>query len=676
MVAQPRCIALVGPFQSGKTALLDALLHRTGAIDRPGRPGARIGDASAEAKVHAMSVEPCFARVEFLGEAFTVVDCPGSVEFAHDLRAVLPFCDAAVVVCEADARKLPALQLVLRELEAIGLPRLLFVNKADAAAGSLRDALALLQPASAVPLLLRQIPLIRDEAAFGFVDLALERAFVYRENAPSEVVALPDGERPHEKASRFTMLERLADHDDALMEDLITEVEPDRDRVFADLARDLRAGHAVSVLFGSAEYGNGVTRLLKALRHEAPGLDATRTRLGVAAEGPALAGVMRTQHTGFGGKLSVARMLRGTLHEGETVTGSGGNGGRIAGVSAFAGGTPARVHEAAAGDVAGLARLDGIATGETLAAGPAVPPALVALDRPAPVHAVALRVRDRKDDVRLTAALAKVVEEDPSLVLETVPELGELRLSGQGEMHLRVAVERLASRFGLGVATERPRVAYRETIRSEAAARARHKKQTGGHGQFADVALAVRPLARGGGFVFEDAVVGGAVPRQYIASVEAGARACTARGPLGFPVVDLAVTLRDGAAHAVDSSDAAFQTATRLALEEALAKAGPVLLEPVLAVTIRAPAGTTARATGLVTGRRGQILGFGACPNWSDWEQLDALIPEAEMADLIVELRSATAGTGRFTARFDHLAEVAGRAAEAAIAGQAVRRAG
>ncbi|MEH3143762.1 MAG: elongation factor G [Methylobacterium frigidaeris] len=675
-MAAPRCIALVGPFQSGKTALLEAILHRTGAIDRPGRPGARIGDASAEAKAHGMSVEPVAARVTFLGEALTLVDCPGSIEFAHDLRAVLPACDAAVVVCEADPRKLPALQVVMRELEALGLPRLLFLNKADAAAGSLRDALGLLQPASAVPLLLRQIPLLRDEAAFGFVDLALERAFIYRENAPSEVVALPEGELPREKASRFTMLERLADHDDALMEDLITEVEPDRDRVFADLARDLREGHAVSVLFGAAEHGHGVTRLLKALRHEVPGLDATRRRLGLGEDGPALATVVKTQHTGFGGKLSLARVLRGTLHEGETVTGSGGGGGRIAGITAFAGGTPARAPEAAAGEVAGLARLEDIATGETVAAGPAAPPALVSPEAPAPVYAVALRVRDRKDDVRLTGALAKVIEEDPSLVLEPVPELGELRLSGQGEMHLRVAVERLGSRFGLGIATERPRIAYRETIRGDAAARGRHKKQTGGHGQFADVALGVRPLPRGSGFAFEDEVVGGAVPRQYIASVEAGARACTARGPLGFPVVDLAVTLTDGASHAVDSSDAAFQTATRIAVEEALAKAGPVLLEPVLAVTIRAPAGATARATGLVTGRRGQILGFGACPDWSDWEQLDALIPEAEMADLIVELRSATAGAGRFSARFDHLAEVTGRPAEAVLAGQPARRAG
>ncbi|ACL60769.1 elongation factor G [Methylobacterium nodulans] len=678
MAGQTRCIAIVGPFQSGKTALLEAILHRTGAIDRPGRAasGNRVGDTSAEARAHGMSVEPAVASVSFLGDTFTFIDCPGSVEFAHDMRAVLPVCDAAIVVCEADERKRPALELVLRDLEAAGIPRLLFINKADAAPGSLREALALLQPASSVPLLLRQIPLWQGETAVGFIDLALERAFIYREQAPSEVIALPEGEWPREKAERFTMLERLADHDDALMEDLISEVEPARDRVFADLTRELREGQVVSVLFGAAEHGNGVTRLLKALRHEAPGLAETRARLGVDAEGSGLAQVVKTLHAGFGGKLSVARVLRGVLREGDGVTGSSGNSARIAGLTALTGASGTRVPEAREGEVAGLAKLDPIATAETLQVGSEAPPALVTLARPEPVHAVSLRIRDRKDDVRLAGALAKVLEEDPALALEQHADLGEMRLAGQGEMHLRVAVERLTSRFGIGVDLDRAKVGYRETIRGSATARGRHKKQTGGHGQFADVAIAVRPLPRGEGFLFEDEVVGGAVPRQFIGSVEAGARAYLARGPLGFPVVDIAVTLKDGAAHAVDSSDAAFQAATRIVMDEALPKAGPVLLEPILAVTLAVPSTATARATGLVTARRGQILGFDARPGWPGWDQVEALIPEAEMNGLIVELRSATAGVGSYTARFDHMAELTGRPADAVLAAQPVRKAG
>ncbi|KAB1077378.1 elongation factor G [Methylobacterium soli] len=664
MTGQPRCIALVGPAQSGKSGLLDALIARAGGLEHSGREGAETRGGT----------EPVVVTLSYLGEDFTFVDCPGAVEFAHAMSPALAVCDAAVVVCEADARKLPALELVMRHLEAEGVPRLLFVNKIDAATQGLRETLSLLQGASQVPLLLRQIPIVEDEAATGFIDLALERAFVYRPHAPSALIALPEGVLPQEKEERFSLLERLADHDDALMEALITEAEPPPDRIFADLARELRQGQAVSVLIGSGLRGNGIGRLLKALRHEAPGLAETRDRLGIAADGPPLARVIATRHAGFSGKLSVARVLRGAFQEGETVTGPDGTTARIAGLVALDRSQTARIASVPEGAVAGFARLDGIGTGAGFATGAAPegePPAA-----PPPVYASAIRVRDRKDDVRLTGALAKIIEEDPGLVLEHDADLEEIRLLGQGAMHLRTAIERLASRFGVGVEASRPKVGYRESIRGTATGRGRHKKQTGGHGQFADVQIAVRPLPRGEGFRFEDAVVGGAVPRNYIPSVEAGARAYLRRGPLGFPLVDLLVTLTDGAAHAVDSSDAAFQTAARLALDDALPKAGPVLLEPVLAVEIATPSAATARATGLVTGRRGQILGYDARPGWPGWDLLQALIPAAETADLIVELRSVTAGVGSFTARFDHMAELSGRPAELVLAGDLARRAG
>ncbi|HEV7438987.1 MAG TPA: elongation factor G [Methylobacterium sp.] len=675
MAAQPRCIALVGPAQSGKGGLLDALVARAGGLEHGGREGPESRGMESRGVEARGGTEPVVATLSYLGEDFTFVDCPGAVEFAHAMNPVLAVCDAAVVVCEADARKLPALELVMRTLEAEGVPRLLFVNKIDAATQGLRETLSLLQGASQVPLLLRQIPIVADGAATGFIDLALERAFVYRPHAPSAVIALPEGALPQEKEERFTLLERLADHDDALMEALITEAEPAPDRIFADLARELRQGQAVSVLIGSGLRGNGIGRLLKALRHEAPGLAETRDRLGIAEAGPPLARVIATRHAGFSGKLSVARVLRGAFQEGETVTGSDGTATRIAGLVALDRGQTARIASAPEGAVAGFARLDGIGTGAGFATGGAAPEG-VRPARPAPVYASAIRVRDRKDDVRLTGALTKITEEDPGLVLEHDADLEEIRLLGQGEMHLRTAIERLSSRFGVGVEASRPKVGYRETIRGPATGRGRHKKQTGGHGQFADVQIAVRPLPRGEGFRFEDAVVGGAVPRNYIPSVEAGARAYLRRGPLGFPLVDLMVTLTDGAAHAVDSSDAAFQIAARLALDDALPKAGPVLLEPVLAVEIATPSAATARATGLVTGRRGQILGYDARPGWPGWDLLQALIPAAETADLIVELRSVTAGVGSFTARFDHMAELSGRPAELALAGDPARRAG
>lgn len=664
-----RCIAIVGPFQSGKTTLLEAILERAGAIDRAGRvsAGNTVGDSSAEARAHSMSVEPNIGSIDFLGESMTFIDCPGSVEFSHDMRAILPVCDAAVVVCEADERKAPALELILRELEEADIPRFLFINKIDAGGRRVRETLALLQKASRTPLLLRQIPIWKDGIAVGFIDLALERAFIYREHAPSEVVSIPDGELPREREARYAMLERLADYDDSLMEELLSDIEPPRDRVFDDLAKELRERHVVPVLIGSAERGNGVTRLLKALRHEAPGLDATRARLGVRADGPPLAQVVKTLHTAHGGKLSIARVLRGGFKEGDVVTGSRGADARIAGIQNLLGGATTRVGEVGPGDLAGFAKLDPVATGDAFAAGKGRPESVVSIAPAEPVYAVALAVKDRKDDVRLNGALGRIVDEDPSLSVVHVEEGGGFRLAGQGEMHLRVAQERLLSRFQVQVETAKPRVAYRETIKEGASARGRHKKQTGGHGQFGDVALEVRPLARGEGFSFHDRITGGVVPRQYIPSVEAGVRDYIRKGPLGCPVVDVAVTLTDGSYHTVDSSDAAFQAAAKLAMGEAMAKARPCLLEPVLAVEIAVPTDSLSRASALVTARRGQILGYDSRPGWSGWEVVQATIPEAEIGDLIVELRSATAGVGTFSARFDHMAELSGRPAEAAL---------
>jgi elongation factor G len=667
----PRCIAIVGPFQSGKTTLLEAILERTGTLSRSGRVtnGDTVGDASPEARAHAMSVEPNVATVPFLGDTTTFIDCPGSVEFIHDMRNVAPVCDAAVVVCEADERKIPALEIVLRELEEAGIPRFLFINKIDTATRRVRETLSLLQRASRTPLLLRQIPIWKDGIAVGFIDLALERAFIYREHAPSEVVTLPEGELPREREARFAMLERLADYDDALMEDLLSDIEPPADRVFDDLARELRERHVVPVLIGSADRGNGVTRLLKALRHEVPTLAETRARLGVSESGLPLAHVMKTLHTGHGGKLSIARVLRGSFREGDTVVGSRGAETRVGGLLSLVGATTARQTEAKSGETLGFVKLEGVATADCIAAGKARPEAIVSAVPPEPVFAVSVKVKDRKDDVRLTAALAKIAEEDPALVVETRPEIGEMRLLGQGEMHLRVAIERLASRFQVPVDTGKPRVNYCETIKMPAAARGRHKKQTGGHGQFGDVAIEVTPLPRGEGFAFQDRITGGVVPRQYIPSVETGVRDAIRRGPLGFPVVDLAVTLTDGSYHTVDSSDAAFQAAARLALAEALPKAKPVLLEPVLSVEIAIPTEALSKATGLVTARRGQILGYDARPGWQGWDVLKAMIPESEIGDLIVELRSATAGVGTFSTRFDHMAELTGRSAEQVVQG-------
>jgi elongation factor G len=437
----------------------------------------------------------------------------------------------------------------------------------------------------------------------------------------------------------------------------------------------LREGLVAPLLIGSAERGNGVTRLLKALRHETAGVAATRARLGVADEGAPLAHAVRTVHTAHGGKLTIARVLRGTIADGAVVHSSRGGEDRIAGVSRLMGSAATKIAKAEEGDTLAFGRLEHVATGDTFGdPKAAAKPVAQTGAGTQPVHAFALTIKDRKDEVRLASAMQKLVEEDPSLVFVQDQESGEMKLFGQGEMHLRVALERLAARFGVAVEAHKPQVAYRETIRDTVSVRGRHKKQSGGHGQFGDVAITVAPRGRGEGFAFAESVHGGTVPKQYFSSVEIGAKDALAHGPLGFQVVDVAVTLTDGSYHTVDSSDMAFRAATKIGMAEALPKARPVLLEPILAVDIYVPSEALSRATGIASGRRGQILGYDGRPGWEGWEVLNVLMPEAEMGDLIVELRSATAGVGFYTARFDHLAEITGKPAETIIAHAAAAR--
>jgi elongation factor G len=667
----PRCVALVGPFQSGKTTLLEAILARTGAIPRQGtvEAGNTVGDATKEARHHHMSVELTAATTNFMGDAYTFLDCPGSVEFAHDMRAVLPAIDAAIVVCEMDEKKIPQLQLMLRDLEQQKVPRLLFVNKIDKADAGVHDVLQLLQPASRSKLILRQIPTFSGDLITGFVDLALERAFVYKEHAPSEVVPLEGDSAGREKTARFSMLETLADHDDELMEQLLEDIQPPRDKVFDDLTSELREGLVCPVLMGTATRANGVLRLLKALRHESPGIAETAKRLGVKSGYDAVAYVLKTQNTAHGGKMSIVRMLAGQAGDGTTLVAGDEEAGRVAGTFKLLGQTSEKRGPAALGETVAFAKLEKAKTGDTLSAGGKAPhPPVAKVEPHTPVLAIAISAKERKDDVKLGQALNKLVEEDPSITVVHNPETHEVVLWGQGEMHLRVATERLSDRFGVAIERRTPSVNYRETIRKPVTQRGRHKKQSGGHGQYGDVVIEIKPMPRGAGFAFEDKITGGVVPRNYIPSVEEGVVDALKHGPLGFPVVDLHVALIDGSFHTVDSSDMAFRTAGRIGIAEGLPQCQPVLLEPIYSVEIVCPNDATAKINALLSGRRGQILGFDTREGWDGWDAVRAMMPESEIGDLIVEIRSATAGAGTFTFKFDHMAELTGRTADQIIA--------
>ena len=666
----PRCIALVGPFQSGKTTLLEAILARTGAVQRQGTvdAGTTVGDASKEARSHKMSVEASVATTTFMDDSYTFIDCPGSIEFIHDMRTALPAVDAAVVVCEADEKKVPQLQLILRELEDHNIPHFLFLNKIDKADKRVRETLKLLQPASRVPLLLRQIPIWNGDLIAGFVDLALERAHVYKEHSASEVIELKGEDLDREKEARFTMLETLADHDDELMEQLLEDIQPPRDKVFDDLAKELRERLVVPVLLGVATRSNGVLRLLKALRHEAPGVAETIARLGAKAGNDPLALVLKTFHTTHGGKMSVARLLAGQAGDGTTFNTPEAEAGRVSGVFKIMGQHFDKRGQALAGETVAFGKLDHARTGDTLSAGKQAHAALVEVKPYAPVLALAVQAKERKDDVKLGAAFTKLTEEDPSLSVVHNAENHEVVIWGQGEMHLRVAAERLGERYAVPVATRPPTVGYRETIRKPVTVRGRHKKQSGGHGQFGDTMLEIKPLPRGSGFKFEDKITGGVVPRNYIPAVEEGVIDGLKHGPLGFPVVDLSVALIDGSYHTVDSSDMAFRIAGRVGIAEGLPQCQPVLLEPIHLVEIVCPSEATAKMNAILAGRRGQILGFDTREGWPGWDTVRAQMAEAEIGDLIIEVRSATAGVGSFAFKFDYMAELTGRTADQIIA--------
>jgi elongation factor G len=661
--AGTRLVAIVGPGGAGKTSLAESLLFACRAISRQGSvaAGNTVGDASPEARARGGSTEINLFNLEFLGDRFALIDCPGSVGFSADGALGIAAADIAVVVVDPEPGRAHLAEPVLRQLDALGIPHAIFVNKIDAARGNIQDILEGLQPMSAAPLIARQIPIREGHGIAGFVDLALERAFHYRAGKPSERMEIPAELAAVEKEARFHMLEQLSDHDDQLLEQLLMDETPDLQTVLADLARETRENWGVPVLFGSALNGWGVRRLLKALRHEAPPPEQAAERLGT---GEQCAFVFKVSHGGAVGRVAYARVFGGTLREGAELKGPDGAPTRVGTLFAIQGDKLTKLTEAGQGDVVAIAKAEAVKAGQWLGSGPAT---ALAVERPALNYALAISTRDRKDDVRLSAALNKLVEEDRTLEWEQDEALHETRIKGVSDEHLKVTIDRLKRRFGVAIDTRAPTVGYKESIRKAVTQRGRHKKQSGGHGQFGDVVIELKPLPRGSGFQFDERITGGAVPRQYIPAVEQGVRDAMLKGPLGFPVVDVAVTLTDGSYHTVDSSELAFRTAGRIAMAEALAAAAPHLLEPVQKVTIHCPNSATSRVTSAVSSRRGQMLGMGPREGWERWDQIQVLMPESELQGLDAELRSLSQGLASYRAEFDHLAELNGKLADEVV---------
>ncbi len=639
--AAARCAALIGPYLSGKTTLLEGLLHASGSTSRRGsvREGNSVGDHSAEARARQMSTEINVASASFLGDPWTILDCPGSVELLYDAQGAMLASDVAVVVVEPEVERALTISSLLRFLDQHQIPHMIFINKMDTANARVRDVLAALQSVAPRPLVLRQVPLRgSDSEITGYVDLVSERAYRYRPGQSSDLIPLPDDFWDQERPTRTSLIEKLADFDDELLEKLLEEVEPSKEEIYQHLTRTLKRAQVVPVFLGSALADYGIRRLWKALRHETPTPQETAARLGIAPEGEPLAQVIKTYHLPHTGKLSLTRVWRGTISEGNVLNGS-----RVAGLLRLTGAQQEKIPAAQTGEVVGLTRMDEIATGQVLTpSGKAEP--LPRPDRPQPVFGLAIAAEKRTDDVKLTGAIGKLVEEDPTFELDQNADTQEMVLWGQGDIHLQIAMDRLRNRHNLTVTGRAAAVPYKETIRRGT------------------------QLPRGSGFTFTDSVVGGAIPRNYIPAVEEGVTEALRHGPIGFPVIDLAVNLITGQFHAVDSSDQAFKTAGRQAIQEALPKCEPVLLEPIDLVEISVPNAFTARVQRLVSGRRGQILGYDAKPDWPGWDVVSAHMPQSELHDLIVELRSLTLGVGSFAHRFDHMQELAGRPAEKVLA--------
>lgn len=637
-----RCFAVLGPSFSGKSALVDQLAALEGA--------GQASDSRAGVRL---------VKFGFMEEDWCAVDCPGAIEAIHDTKNALLAADMAVICVSPDPEEAVLAAPYIRAAEEAGTPSLIFINRIDESRGRVRDVVAALQDYASHVLVLRQIPIREGEDIVGAVDLVSERAWQYREGKTSALIEIPDSASERESEARAEMLENLSEFDDWLLEEIIEDREPEGSPVYSICTRVLQDNKIMPALIGSALHMNGIMRLMKALRHEAPGIEGLTERLALGTEvgNPAAVGFLSTvkQHVG---KTVFFRALADGIGQGETL--AGGNIGGLNAVGAEKGAIAGTVPK---GTVVGAVKSDQLGAGKIFTADAAhEPPAWARA--PEPMVARILVASNERDEVKLSSTLARLAEDDPGLEASQEAGTGSPLVRVQGQLHLRKLKETLLDIFGITVEDHEPTAVYRETITRKADIHYRHRKQTGGAGQFADVRLVVQPNPRGTGFTFDETVKGGAVPRNYIPSVEAGAEESLAKGPLGFPVIDVGVTLYDGQHHSVDSSDFAFKTAGRMGVQQGLGEAGAVLLQPIFQVSIFVPSVYSGSLVGIVSSLKGQVLGFDRDPDAKGWDIFRALLPGSALDGLVHDLRSATQGLAYYTTEFDHFEELYGKEAE------------
>jgi elongation factor G len=643
-----RNVALVGHGGSGKTSLAEALLYDAGAITRLGRveDGSTTTDFDPEEAKRRISVSLAMAPFEHDGHKINLIDTPGYADFVSDVAAALRAADLAVFVVSAVEGVEVQTELVWRMAEALGLPRAVFVNKLDRERASFARTLDELKSKFGAGVAPLQLP-IGDEADFhGVVELLDDHAVHYVDGKATEGPIPPEMEM-EEHSIHDALVEGIVVGDDDLMERyLADETIPVAELAHA-LADGVASGAVFPVLCGSATKLIGVDRLAQFITEEGPAPSTD------AGDGPPVAFVFKTIVDPYVGHVNLFKVLQGTMKADATlVNGRTMHEERLHQLSVMRGKEQEPVSEVPAGDIAAVAKLADTTTGDVLGARGAdvdVDP----FEPPAPVLAIAIRAKSKSDEDKLANALHRLLDEDPALRLDRNPETHQTLLWGQGETHLGIALARLHSKLGVEVETEDVKVAYRETITHEAEAEGKYKKQTGGHGQFGVAFVKVEPLERGGGFEFVDKIVGGAIPRQFIPAVEKGVVETMEHGGVfGFPVVDVKVTCFDGKYHSVDSSEMSFKMAGSIGFKDAMAKADPILLEPVSELVVLAPEAHQGDIMGDLNSKRGRIQGSSAAGNGE--VEVVALVPTSEVLRYTIDLRSMTGGRGRFQASHSH----------------------
>lgn len=625
-----RVVTILGPSQSGKTTLARALAELEGPSGKS-LTVAGVGTATPFC---------------FLDEDWAVIDMDGGTENLSHAGPTVAAADAAVLCVPADAGAAELVAPYLRLLEDSDVPSILFVNKVDAAQSRISEIAAALQTYCNHHIVLRQMPMREGGEIVGAVDLISERAWRYREGQRSALIAIPEALQRRETEARTELLETLADFDDPLLEQLIEDKQPLADDIYEVATQTLQHHDLVPTLLGAAEHGNGVLRLMKSLRHEAPDVSVARARL--SRGGQAVAAGLLADQVKHLGKVVLLRALTGELSVGAQVGGD-----TLGGLTDLATGAD-RVQEGALGLAV---KSDQLSLGSSFSD-------VARLSLPGwaeahvPRHRRVISPLHERDEARLSGALERMREIDPALKIEVDPQSGHAILGAQGPMHMKRLIAALKALFNIEVKDDPVPPALRETILRHVKHAHRHRKQSGGAGQFADVQILIQPRTRGAGFEFDDTVKGGAVPKTYIPSVQAGAIEALEVGPKGHPVVDVAVTLLDGKHHAVDSSDYAFRMAGKAAVRDAVVEAGTVVLQPMMKVRIHVPSVISGSLVPVVSGMKGQILGFEAHEFAAGWDVFEAMLPMAAEDGLHTALASASRGTGWFDAKFDHYTEV------------------